>query len=191
MSTFLGDLCGIVSALQTYEHHSNGFPFPIHLFCDHNPNLYVWGRKGQLSHWFFRNQVIMTKFQSLKSFWKPGSKLALPDLLSRNVTVKDYQKPQLQHKQIPREIKFYDEHGSLVTYRIQHDDNPNDTCNDFYPNSRRRKDNKFLRLRIDGENFILNSLSSEFPTATIQSATDCFRLGRTINQCRRSCLPST
>ena len=42
-----------------------------------------------------------------------------------------------------------------------------------------------------GENFTLNSLSNEFPTTTIQSATDCFRLGRTINQIRRLCLPST
>ena len=42
----------------------------------------------------------------------------------------------------------------------------------------------------DGENFTLNSLSSEFPTTTIQSTTDCFRLGRTINQFRRLCLPS-
>ena len=42
-----------------------------------------------------------------------------------------------------------------------------------------------------GENFTLNSLSNEFPTATIQSANDCFRLGRTINHFRRLCLPST
>ena len=42
-----------------------------------------------------------------------------------------------------------------------------------------------------GKNFTLNSLSNEFPSTTIQSATDCFRLGRTINQFRRLCLPST
>ena len=46
-------------------------------------------------------------------------------------------------------------------------------------------------MHNDGENFKLNSLSNEFPTATIQSATDCFRLGRTINQFRRLYLPST
>ena len=45
-------------------------------------------------------------------------------------------------------------------------------------------------MHNDGENFTLNSLSNEFPTTTIQSATDCFRLGRTINQFRRLCLPS-
>ena len=46
-------------------------------------------------------------------------------------------------------------------------------------------------MHNDSENFTLNSLSNEFPITTIQSATDCFRLGRTINQFRRLCLPST
>ena len=46
-------------------------------------------------------------------------------------------------------------------------------------------------MHNDGENFTLNSLINEFPTAAIQSPTVCFRLGRTINQFRRLCLPST
>ena len=46
-------------------------------------------------------------------------------------------------------------------------------------------------MHNNGENFTLNSLSNEFPSTTIQSASDCFRLGRTINQFRRLCLPST
>ena len=124
--------------------------------------------------------------------WTPGPNLAFPDILSRNVTVEEYQKHQLQHKKIPRDIEFYDEHGSPVTYQIQHDDNPNDTCNDFYPiHCQRRNDSKVLRLHNDGEKCTPNSLSNEFPTTTIQSATDFFRLGRTINHFRRLCLPST
>ena len=105
--------------------------------------------------------------------------------------MEEYQKHQLQHKKIPTDIEFYDERGSPVTYRIQHDDKPNDTCNDFYPiHCQQVADNKVLRLHNDGENFTLNSLSNEFPTTTVQSATDCFRLGRTINQFSRLCLPS-
>ena len=192
MSTLHRELCGIVSALQAYEHYIIGSPFPIYLFCDHKPILYLWGRKGQLSHRFFRYQVIITKIQNLKIIWTPGSNLAFPDILSRNVTVEEYQKHQLQHKKIPRDIELFEEHGSPVTYRIQHDDNPNDTCNNFYPiHCQQGNDNKILRLHNDGENFTLNSLSNECPTATIQSATDCFRLGRTINQFRRLRLPST
>ena len=191
MSTLHRELCGIVSDSRTYEHYIFGSPFLIYLYCDHKPILYLWRRKGQLSHRFFRYQVIITKFQNLKINWTPGSNLASPDILSQNVTVEEYQKPQLQHKKIPRGIEFYGEHGSPVTYQIQHDDNPNDTCNDFNPiNCQQGINKKVLRLNIDGENFTLNSLSNEFPTTTIQSATDCFRLGRTINQFQRLCLPS-
>ena len=182
MSTLHRKLCGKVSPLQTYEHYIIGSPFPISLYCDHKPILYLWERKGEVSHRFFRYQVI-TKFKNF--IWTPGSNLAFPDTLSRNVTVKENQKHQLQ-KKIPRDTEFYDEHGTLTTYRIQHDDNPNDTCNDFYPiHCQHRNDNKVLRFHNDGENFTLNSLSNEFPKTTIQSATDCFRLGRTINQFRR------
>ena len=55
------ELCGMVSALQTYEHYIIGSPFPIYLYCDQKPILYLWGRKRQLSHRFFRYQVIITK----------------------------------------------------------------------------------------------------------------------------------
>ena len=67
------ELCGIVSALQTYEHYIIGSPFPIYLYCNNKPILNLWGRKVQLSHRFFRYQVIITKFQNLKIIWTPGS----------------------------------------------------------------------------------------------------------------------
>ena len=126
MSTLHRKLRGIVSALQIYEHYIIGSPFAIYLYCVHKTILYLWGRTGQPSHRFLRYQVIITKFQNLKIIWTPGSNLAFPDILSRKVTVEEYQKHQLQHKKRTKDIEFYDEHGSLVTYRIQHDDNPND-----------------------------------------------------------------
>ena len=45
MSTLHRELCGIVSALQTYEHYINGSPSPIYLYCDPKPLLYLCGRK--------------------------------------------------------------------------------------------------------------------------------------------------
>ena len=54
MSTLHRELCGTVSALQTYEHYIIFSPFPIYLYCDHKPILCLWGRKGQLSHQFFK-----------------------------------------------------------------------------------------------------------------------------------------
>ena len=90
------------------------------------------GNRGQLSRRFLSCQVIITKFQNLKNIWTPGSNLVFPDILNRNVTVEEYRKHQLQHKKLPRDLEFYDERGSPVTYRMQHDDNPNDIWNDFY-----------------------------------------------------------
>ena len=193
MSTLHWELSGIVSALQTYKHYYIiGSPFPIYLYCDHKSILYLWVQQRQLCHRFFRWQVIITKLQNLKIIWTPGSNLVFLDILSRNVTVEQYQEHQLQHKKKPSDIDFYDEHGYPVTYWIQHDENPNDTCNDFYPiHCQQENDKKVLRLQNHNENFTLNSFSNEFPTTTIQSASDCFRLGRTINRFRRRCLPST
>ena len=192
MSTLHKELCGIVSALQTYEHYVIGSPFPTYLYCDHKPILYLWWRKGQLSHRFFRYQVIITKFQNLKIIWTPGSNLAFSDILSRKVTIEEYQKIQLQHKRIPRDFEFYDEHGTPVTYQTQHEDNPSDTCNDFYPiKYERGNEEKILRLQNDGVDFTVSSMLEEFPIISIQQASDSFRMGRSINQFRRICGPET
>ena len=163
MSTLHRELCGIVSALQTYEHYIVGSPFPIYLYSDHKPIFYLWGGKGQLSHRFFRYQVIIAKFQNLKIIWTPGSNVAFPDILSRNITVEEYQMHQLQHKRIPRDIEFFDEHGIPVRYQIQHEDNPNDTCSDFYSIKHKRgNDEKILRLQNDGEDFTVSSMLDNF-----------------------------
>ena len=192
MSTLHRELCGIVSALQTFDTTSL-VPLFLYTHIVITSGFFIYGRrKGQLSNLFFRYQVNITKFQNLEIIWTPGSNLAFPDILSRNVTVEECQKHQLQHMKKPRDIEYYDEHGSPVTYRIQHDDNPNVTCNNFYPiHCQQGNDNKFLRLHNDGEGFNLISLSNKFPITTKQSATNCFRLGRSISQFRRLCLPST
>ena len=92
--------------------------------------------------------------------------MAFPDIFSRNVTVEEYQMYQLRHKRIPRDIDFFDEHGTPVTYQIQHEDNPNDTCNDFYPTKYKRdNEEKILRLLNDGEDFTVSSMLDEFPIA--------------------------
>ena len=180
-STLHRELCGIVSALQTHEHYIIGSPFPIYLYCDHKPILYLWGRKGQLSHRFFRYQVIITKFQILKIIWTRRSNLAFPDILSRNVTVEENQMHQLRHKRTPRDIEFFDKHGTPVTYQIQHEDNPNDTCNDFYPiKYKRGNEDKIMRLQNDGKDFTVSSILDKFLITSIQQASDCVQMGRFI-----------
>ena len=192
ISTFHRQLCGIVSAPQTFEQYIIGSPLPIYLYCDHKPILHLWGRKGQLSHRLFRYQVIITKFQNLKIIWTPGSNLAFPDILSRNITIKEYQNHQLQHKRIPRDIEFYYKHGTPVSHQIHHEDNPNGTCKGLYPiKYKRGNEEKILRLQNVGKDFTVSSILDEFPITSIQQPSECFRMQRFINQFRRICGPET
>ena len=115
---------------------------------------------------------------------------SLSRFLSRNVTVEEYQMHQLRHKRIARDIEFFDEHGTPVTYQIQHEDNPNDTCNYFYPiKYKRGTEEKILRLQNDGEDFTVSSMLDKFSIISVQQASDCFRMGKFVNQFRRICGP--
>ena len=95
MCTLGRELCGLVSALQTYEHYIIGSPFSLYRHCHQKPIIYLCGRKGQLSQRFFRYQLIITKTQKRKIIWTPGSNPPFPDILSQNVTVEENQKHQL------------------------------------------------------------------------------------------------
>ena len=108
------------------------------------------GRIGELSHRFFRYQVIITKLQNLKFIWTPGSNLAFPDFLRQNITLEGYQKQQLQHRKMPRDVEFFDKNCKPVIYKSQHEDNPHDACNDFYPIHRQQRNvEKTVRLCND------------------------------------------
>ena len=68
MSTLHGVLCGIVSALQTYQHHIIVSPFPIYLYCDHKP-LFISGDAKDNYHiafsdmrWSLRNSKTSRSF---------------------------------------------------------------------------------------------------------------------------------
>ena len=99
---------------------------------------------------------------------------------------------QLRHKRIPRDIEFFDEHGTPVTYQIQHEDNPNDNCNDFYSiKYKRGNKERILRLQNDGKDLTVSSILDEFPIIPVQKASNCFRMGKFINQFRRICGPET
>ena len=128
-----------------------------------------------LSIWSNHNKIPKTKI-----ILTSGSNIAFGDILTRNVTTEEYQKHQQQHKKNPRDIKLFEEHDTPVSYQIQYDDDPNNTCNNFYSiHCKQGNDNNDLGLHNDGENFTLNSPTDKFPSTTIQVATDCFRRGRT------------
>ena len=164
MSTLRRELCRIVSALQTYEHYIIESPFPICLYCDRKPILYLWGRKRQLSHRFFRYQVLITKFQKFKIIWTPGSNLVFPDILSRNVTIDENQHHQLQHKKLPRDIEISDEHGQQITYKISHDDTSAEKVTISIPSSANKATiRSYSDCIMMVKNFLLTALALILP----------------------------
>ena len=98
------ELFGKISALQTYEFYVIGSPFPIYQYCDHRPILFLWSRRGQMSQLFFNYQVVITKFQNLQIIYTEGKNIAFPDIL--NISKADAKLYQLEHKLIPKQIKF-------------------------------------------------------------------------------------
>ena len=76
------------------------------------------------------------------------------------MTIDEYQHHQLQHKKLPRDIQFFDEHGQQISCKINHDDTSGETCNDFYPiHCQQEKDQKTVRLHNDGKAFLLAELA--------------------------------
>ena len=67
MSTLRCELCGIVSALQTFERYIIGSLFPIYLYYDHKPILYLWRQRRKICHRLLKYQPIITEFHNLKS----------------------------------------------------------------------------------------------------------------------------
>ena len=120
MSTLHGKFCGIMCALQTYEHSIIGYPHPMKIFCDNKTLLYIWARKGTLSHRFFHYQVLLTHFNVLQLMRTPGKVSTFPNLPPRNVSLKDLNGHQLAQKEIPKGIRFLKQRGREVQYQIDH-----------------------------------------------------------------------
>ena len=120
MSAEHREICGIISALQKYEFYLIGSPFPLYLFCNHKPILFLCSRRGQLSHRFFKYQVVLTKFQILKFIYTEGKNLAFPDLLSRQIPIEEAKKFQIEHKTILKDINIYTSDRKPVSYSVLH-----------------------------------------------------------------------
>ena len=177
--------------MQTYEFYIIGSPFPLYLYCDHRSILFLWSRKGQLSHRFFKYQVVLTKFNNLKIIYTPGSNLAFPDLLSRNVPIADIKRYQLEHKTIPNDIKFILDNGEQICYSVLHKDD-NIFQNDCYPVIAQVQGGKKKLINIsDRRDFSIEDAPEYFEEycSAIQNITDFFQFGKQINQIKRLSIP--
>ena len=105
------------------------------------------------------------------------------------MTLSEANKLQLQHKEIPQNISFYDQDGLKVHYTIKHEEEQNASHNDFYPIiCQQGNTRKTLRLKNDGnEHHVEDYLEDNEVLATMQDMTDCFKLVKTINQYKQLC----
>ena len=113
--------------------------------------------------------------------WK---KLPFPDLLSRNVLLKDLNGHQLAHKEIPKDIRFFNQSRHEVQYLIDHNSSADDGHDDFYPIvCTHLCETKALHLKNDGTEMICTVLDSKSPKALF-NVSDSFREGKNINNRR-------
>ena len=178
------ELCGIISALQTYEFYLIGSPFPIYLFCNHRPILFLWSRRGQLSHRFFKYQVVLTKFQNLKIIYTEGKNLAFPDLLSRQVPIEEAKKFQIEHKTIPKDINFYTSDLKPVSYSVLHKEDKTNSSNDSYPILAQVQGGTRKVMNISDNDFSISDAPEGFTDScnAIHNVADYFKFGKYINQ---------
>ena len=74
-------------------------------------------------------------------------------------------------------------------YTIKHEDSQDISCNDFFPIiCQNGNDRQIQHLKNDGdEQYIEDYVEDNEVLATMQDMTDCFKLGKTINQYKRFC----
>ncbi len=157
LSTSSRELTGIVWALDIHEPLVMGSCHPLYVFTDHKPILYLWSKKGQLTHRFYKYQLTFTKFNNLIIVWTEGKNLAFPDLLSRNFTTSSIQAQQKKHKIVPKEIKFVDKNLQPISYFIEHEetiDDKDSSPHDSYPIICKSA-TKHYRMRLKGKETVV------------------------------------
>ena len=123
--TYDRELCAITFALSQYEFIVIGSKFPITIFTDHNPILFLFTRKGNLTPRQYKAQMILTKFSNLQIIHTAGTNLTVADILSRDFSTIN-KTCQLQHKILPPHIDFLqlknDKILKPIHYLVKHED---------------------------------------------------------------------
>ena len=126
LSTYDRELCAVIFALQTYEHIIIGSKFQITLFTDHNPILFLFTRKGNLTPRQYKAQMLLTKFSNLRIVHTAGTNLPVADMLSRDFSSINSASSQLKHKTLPPHIQFaqLNPNNTLeeIHYLVQHEE---------------------------------------------------------------------
>ena len=105
--------------------------------------------------------------------------------MSRNVSLKDVNGHQLAHKEIPKDIRFFNQSVHEVQYLIDHNSSADDGNDDFYPIvCTHLGETKALHLKNIGTELICTIFDSKSPKALF-NVSDSFREGKNINNRRK------
>ena len=121
----------------------------------------------------------------MKKIWTEGKNLAFPDILSRNVSIKDLDKCQLKHKKIPIDIKFYDESGNEEKYFVLHD-NEKGQKNDCYP-ILKQTFHGVKKLNFENEQIFQTTYKPSDRICSTSDISEFFLKGNAINHYRGKC----
>ena len=105
-----------------------------------------------------------------------------PDLLSRQVPQEEARKFQIEHKTVPKDIRFYTLDYKPINYSILHCDEKKAPPNTSYPVIAHMPGQKKKILNIS---FNDASDDIEQTCSAIYNIADSFRYGRQINQIRK------
>ena len=140
------ELMAIIFALQVYEFLIIGSEYPITIFSDHRPLVWLFSTKIKPSPVILRYQMIASKF-NINLLWTNGKNLSLADMLSRDFTALSKSIAQTKLQKLPQGIRFFNDNDEIF-YAVEHDDGDNNP--DVYP-VLCYKNNITTRVYIDPE----------------------------------------
>ena len=80
------EFCAIAFALSQFEIIYIGSNFPISIFIDHNPILFLIIREGNPKPRQYKNQMLLTKFSNIQNNLTAGTILTVALMLSQNTS---------------------------------------------------------------------------------------------------------
>ena len=153
LPTLISECLAIIFALTEYEFLLTCSNYPIVLFTDHKPIIYLFTQKNKPNHRVYRFQLILMKFPNLHIIWTEGKNLALPDLLSRTLVEEHFTKTRDITVEIPENIKFFFAKTPFTNnleckYSICNNTNDENTEKPHYP-VLANIHNNYLEINID------------------------------------------
>ena len=128
---------GIVNFVESYPLY---IPMRVSLWILHirknffwpQPLLYIWAKKGRLSHRLFRYQVIIIPSNILQISGTPGSFQSSLICSVAMFALKDLKAHHLAQEETPRVIKLLSQSGQYVLYLIDQNSSRDDKNGNFY-----------------------------------------------------------